>query len=144
MLCSDGRRPDGTTLIPWRAGRNLVWDATVINTLAPSYLQATAATAGAAAELADARKIKKYQDLLNTHHFIPLAMETPIKETCITFIADIGRHLTQASDETHETSLIFQKLSVTIQRFNAGTFTTPLPEYERLFDCHLQHSRYRV
>src|SRR6218665_284598 len=32
MLRSDGRRPDGTTLIPWRAGRNLVWDATVIDT----------------------------------------------------------------------------------------------------------------
>src|SRR6218665_878193 len=101
MLHSDGRRPDGTTLIPWRAGRNLVWYATVIDTLVPSYLQATAATAGAAAEIADARKTKKYQDLLNTHHFIPLDMETlgPINETGITFVADIGRLLTQATDE---------------------------------------------
>src|SRR6218665_3209550 len=96
MLRSDGRRPDGTTLIPWRAGRNLVWDATVIETIAPSYLQATAATAGAAAEIADVRKTKTYQDLLKTHHFIPLAMETlgPINETGITFVEDIGRLLT--------------------------------------------------
>ena len=117
MLRSDGRRPDGTTLLQWKAGRNLVWDATVIDTLAPSYLQPTAATTGAAAELADARKNKKYQDLLNAHHFIPLAMETlgPINETGITFIADIGRNLKQETNEARETSLIFQRLSVTIQ-----------------------------
>src|SRR6218665_2756627 len=148
ILRSDGRRPDGTTLIPRRAGRNLVWDAAVIDTLAPSYLQATAATAGAAAEIADAIKTKKYQDLLNTHQFIPLSMETlgPINETGITFVADIGRLLTQATDEGRETSFIFQRLSVTIQRFNAvaGTFTAPLPEFEqRLFDRRLHHSRYR-
>src|SRR5688572_12663725 len=58
MLRSDGKRPDGTTLIPWRAGRNLVWDATVVDTLAPSYLQATAVRAGAPAEIADSRKNK--------------------------------------------------------------------------------------
>src|SRR6218665_1332804 len=76
MLRTDGRRPDGTTLIPWRAGRHLVWDATLIETFAPSYLQATAMTAGAAAEIADDRKNKKYQDLLNSRHCIPLALET--------------------------------------------------------------------
>src|SRR6218665_3061035 len=77
-------------------------------------------------------------------------METlgPINETGITFVADIGRLLTQATDEARETSFIFQRLSVTIQIFNAvafaGTFFAPLPEFEqRLFDRRLHHSRYR-
>ena len=97
MLRSDGKRPDGTTLIPWRAGRNLVWDATVVDTLAPSYLQATAVTAGAAAEIADNRKNHKYQTLLDTHVFIPLALETlgPINLRGLELITDTGRRLVQ-------------------------------------------------
>src|SRR6218665_1373019 len=81
-------------------------------------------------------------------HFIPLAMKIlgPINETGITFVADIGRLLTQATDEARETSFIFQILSVTIQRFNAvafaGTLSAPLPEFEqRLFERLLHQSR---
>src|SRR5688572_26976040 len=33
---SDGKRPDGLTLIPWQGGRNLIWDVTVADTLAAS------------------------------------------------------------------------------------------------------------
>ena len=40
---SDGKRPDGQTLIPWSGGRTLLWDATVIDTVATSYIQETAA-----------------------------------------------------------------------------------------------------
>ena len=46
LVRSDGKRPDGLTLIPWRAGRSLVWDATVADTLAASYLANTSTTAG--------------------------------------------------------------------------------------------------
>ena len=51
-------------MIPWYAGRYLVWDATVVDTLASSYVQATAAMAGATAEIATERKNVKYSALL--------------------------------------------------------------------------------
>ena len=49
---SDGKRPDGLTLIPWRAGRSLIWDVTVSCTTEDSYLEASSRETGAAAELA--------------------------------------------------------------------------------------------
>jgi len=60
---SDCRRPDGLTLITWQGGRPLVWDVTVATTLADSYVSASAALAGAAAETAATRKSVKYADL---------------------------------------------------------------------------------
>src|SRR6218665_333989 len=71
LVRSDGKRPDGLTLIPWRAGRSLALDATVADTLAASYIANTSTTAGAAAEAAATRKQAKYQELSNTHVFTP-------------------------------------------------------------------------
>ena len=136
MLRLDGRRPDGATLIPWKAGRSLVWDATVVDTMAPSYLHATAATAGAAAEIADNRKTQKYEPLLVSHDFIPLALETlgPINCRGLTFLTDLGHRLSQVTDEPRETAFLFQRLSIIIQRFNAvafaGAFVKPGHEWE--------------
>ncbi|CAH2267248.1 jg14716 [Pararge aegeria aegeria] len=50
---SDGKRPDGMTLIPWRLGRSLLWDATCVDTLAASYIQFTSSIMGAAATSAE-------------------------------------------------------------------------------------------
>ena len=36
MFRSDGKRPDGLTLIPWQRGLSLTWDVTVATTLADS------------------------------------------------------------------------------------------------------------
>ena len=35
---TDGKRPDGITMIPWEIGKQLVWDVTVVDALAPSCL----------------------------------------------------------------------------------------------------------
>jgi len=49
LLRSYGKRPNGLTQIPWRAGQCMTCDVTVTDTLAESYIQATSSTAGAAA-----------------------------------------------------------------------------------------------
>ena len=46
--------------IPWRSGKLLVWDITVVSTLAQSYVAAAARGRGEVAELAAARKCEKY------------------------------------------------------------------------------------
>ena len=59
LFRSDGKRPDGLTLVPWQSGRAICWDVTVICPLAESYVNGAAREAGAAAELAVSRKEEK-------------------------------------------------------------------------------------
>ena len=53
---SDGKRPDGVTMVPWKSGKPLVWDATCPDTLAPSYRGMATSSTGAVAAAAEDRK----------------------------------------------------------------------------------------
>jgi hypothetical protein len=118
---SDGKRPDGVTLVPWQAGRSAVWDVTVIDTLATSYLPSTSITPGSAAEIAAARKVDKYLNLSATHTFVPIALETlgPISVQSLSFLREVGSRLSRATGDARESTFLFQRFSVAIQRFNA-------------------------
>ena len=67
FLRGDGKRPDGLTLVPWKSGRCIIWDATVVNTFASSYVASTSSTPGTAAEAAARRKLSKYSKISQTH-----------------------------------------------------------------------------
>ena len=124
LFRSDGKRPDGLTLIPWRGGKCMAWDVTVTDTLAKSYLNRTTLSAGGAAELAATKKSDKYRDLPSTYEFIPIAIETfgPMNATALGFINEIGRKICMITDERRETSFLKQRISIALQRFNAVCF----------------------
>jgi Reverse transcriptase (RNA-dependent DNA polymerase) len=124
LIRTDGKHPDGLTLIPWKGGKSMTWDATVTDTVAESYLSTTAVEAGAAAEAAAGRKEAKYAQIINTHIFVPLAFETlgPINSKGATFLSELGRRISTCTGDPRETSFLFQRLSVTIQRFNRIAF----------------------
>ena len=70
MSRSDGKRPDEATLLPWSRWKPLAWDVTVPDTYAAFHIQATAISAGAAAEKASDNKMVKYNDLATIHIFV--------------------------------------------------------------------------
>jgi len=76
LLRTDGKRPDGVTLLPWKQGKCVTWDVTVSDTLAQSYVHETSQTPGAAAEAAAERKTNKYPSLVQSYLFVPVAAET--------------------------------------------------------------------
>ena len=121
---SDSRRPDGLTLIPWSSGRCAAWDVTVVDTVARSYLHLSAQSAGGSAEAAATRKRDKYMDLSSSFEIIPVAFETfgPVDAGGAAFLDAIGRKITQRTGDLRETSFLWQRLSVTLQRFNAVCF----------------------
>ena len=74
LLWSDGKRPDGMTLLPWTSGRPLVWDATCSDTFVESYRSQATSGAGCVAALAEVRKQAKYSFLPTTYQFQPVAI----------------------------------------------------------------------
>jgi len=119
---SDGKRPDGLSLIPWSAGKSVSWDVTVACTLAESYINIASKTAASVAELASDKKISKYSTLPDCYIFQPIAVETlgPINLSAVNFLSDLGRKIASKTGNPYETTFLFQRISVVIQLFNSA------------------------
>jgi len=100
---TDGKRPDGMTLITWRAGKPAVWDVTVVCTSAVSYLNSA-----------------KYASPAESHLFFPIAVETqgPLNEEARQLLGDLGRRISASSGDDREVIFLFHRVSVVVQRFN--------------------------
>ena len=54
---TNGKRPDGLTLIPWSGGKAVAWDVTVAFTCAASYIQSSATISSSTAETVASNKV---------------------------------------------------------------------------------------
>ena len=121
---SDGKRPDGATMMPWTRGKPLAWDVTIPDTCTNSYIGETSTRATAAADRAAENKTTKYTDLAKTHNFVPIAIETGSawNELALEFITELGKRISGVTQEPRQTQFLFQRLSTSLQRGNAVAF----------------------
>src|SRR6218665_2175338 len=127
LFRSDGKRPDGATLLPWIGGKYLTWDATVVHTCAASYIGVGSVVP--ASEQATNRKIQKYQHLPASQLFQPVAIETlgSFNQSALEFLSEMGRLLSVIVGDRRETAFLFQRLSVCIQSLNLVAFKGTFP-----------------
>ena len=124
LLRSDGKRPDVLTFIPWQRGKPLAWDVTVINTLADSLHLYCCSFARQCSLIG---RWKKVAEILQLTWFLFVSAHCngnigPINTSGIEFISELGRRLEMISGDLRERSFLFQRLSMTVQRFNCVAF----------------------
>ena len=92
----------GLTLVPWQGGRCLTWDATIVDTLAVSYVQIGSNASARAANAAAARKHAKYDTISATHIFVLVAVETlgPFCDEGFKYVSEIGLRLSTIFDDS--------------------------------------------
>ena len=118
---SDGKRPDGLTIFPYKHGKKLIWDFTCVDTFATTYVHNTSKKAGKAAEEAEKRKEAKYKELIDDGYiFIPVAIETmgPLGMSGFKLFQELGKKISNKYGEKNATSYILQSISIAIQRGN--------------------------
>jgi len=104
--------------------------------MAQPYLHNTSRSSGTAAEVAADKKTTEYAPLAQTYVFVPIAVETvgAISSDGLEFLGDLGRRITQVTDDICESAFLFQRLSGLIQRYNVvaiqGTFAHTTSEEE--------------
>jgi len=120
LFRADGKRPDGATLVPWERGKYIAWDATIVHTCAASYITHQSGEGESAAVLAANRKTLKYEGLPSSFIFQPVAIETMgrYNPSALAFIGEIGRRTSAITGDRRETTFLFQRLSICIQRYN--------------------------
>jgi len=100
------------TLVPWSAGKSLVWDFNCPNTLALLAIPKITFQARAATSAAGIRKRSKYAGISHAHIFIPVALETfgAWGQKTAELIKAIGRRMIVATQESRSTFFLRQRV----------------------------------
>ena len=108
---SDGKRPDGMTVVPWSSGQLLIWGATCPDTYAVSYRGQATTEAGCVATHAEERKSGKYLHLSPTYLFQPVTIESSgaLGPGTYIFLRELGKRVFHEFGEANTTSYTSSK-----------------------------------
>jgi len=97
LLRTAGKRPDGVTLLPWKQGKCVTWDVTA----------------------SDKGKRTSIRHSLSHTCLFQSRQNNRINKDGMDFLSDLGRRITQSTNDHRESAFLFQRLSMLIQRYNA-------------------------
>ena len=122
LLRGDWKHSDGLTLVPWQRERYLTWNATVVDTLARSYIPTTSMTQCGMAEAAALRTRAKYADIIQSHVFVPIAIETlgPINMEGQRFLDSLGERLSSVFGVPRITTFLYPENICALPNFKCG------------------------
>ena len=126
---SNGKWPDGMSIIPWKRGKVLICDPTCPDTLAPSYNTPATKEAGSVAEEAEKKKRTKYAHLQESHYFVPVAVETMgvFGPKARSFLQELGHPIANATQDPLSHLHLRQRILVAVQRGNAAATSWAQP-----------------
>ena len=75
LIQQDGKRSDGTTLLPWARGKPMAWDVTVPDTYADSHIDQTARSMFSCKQGSSEQDCKVWR-ISASHIFLPVTVET--------------------------------------------------------------------
>ena len=132
LFRGDEKRPDGLTLVPWQSRHSLTWDVTVVDTLANSYTPTTSVTPCGAVEAAATRKRAKYAEIIQSHHFVPIVIETlgTINMDGQRFLDSLGDRHSSVFSDSRETTFLYQS-QYTHSNFQFGCLSWYSPSPSR-------------
>ena len=112
------------TFFPWAVGKQLLWDVTVVDSLAPCRIIAgSVCNPGTAAAEAEEQKIDKYEEFVNDGYlFQPLAFEIQgaAGPSTVIFLSKLCKNLSIYTEEPRAGSFLKQRISLAIQIANAA------------------------
>ncbi|KAG1657819.1 hypothetical protein GQR58_023221 [Nymphon striatum] len=117
----DRKTPDGLTTFPYKMGKSMVWDVTVVDSYAATSINASAIKASSAAANAEEAKSLKYAALSQRYIFEGLAFEISgaLGPNAARVINEIGDMMRRSTGEPRRKTWLHQQIGLAIVRGNA-------------------------
>jgi len=125
LLRSDGKRPDGLTLVPWQSGKPLTWDVTVAHTHSLPLMSALYGPRSRRCgwDGSDPEVIKIRRPCSFAPFSADRSRDSGLHELfCGFLLSEFGSQNQPGFGDAREASYLYQRIAVTTQRFNSVLF----------------------